>query len=118
MPYLVLTDAESFIEFIRNVFSAEEKLRVDRPDGSLMHGEYSINGGTVMVGQAGGEWQPFIPCSMFVVTKNVHGIYDHALNSGANGNQEPADRGYGLSAGFIDGWGNQWWLNDPESHSA
>ena len=51
MPYLVVKDADGFIEFIKTVFGAEEKLRVNMPDGSLMHGEYSINGGAIMLGQ-------------------------------------------------------------------
>ena len=74
MPYLVVADADGFIEFIKSVFKADERLRVNRPDGSLMHGEYSINGGTIMLGQAGGEWKPF-PCAMYLVTKNVDGLY-------------------------------------------
>jgi PhnB protein len=114
MPYLVVSDAEAFIKFIENVFGAEEKLRVNMDDGSVMHCEYSINGGTIMFGQAGGEWKPF-PCGMFVVVDDVRALYERGLANGATGNQEPADRGYGLAAGMIDAWGNQWWLNDPET---
>ncbi|MGQ0540451.1 MAG: VOC family protein [Blastocatellia bacterium] len=115
MPYVVLPgDADGFIKFIRDVFGAEEKLRVNTDDGSVMHAEYSINGGTIMFGQAGGEWKPF-PCAMFVVVKDVDGLYAKGLANGAAGNQEPAERGYGRAAGFIDKWGNQWWLNDPET---
>lgn len=54
MPYMVLSDADAFIEFIKAVFNAEEKLRVPAEDRSVMHAEYSINGGTIMFGQAGG----------------------------------------------------------------
>ena len=114
MPYIVVSNAEAFIDFIKAVFIAEEKLRVNMDDGSIMHCEYSINGGTIMFGQAGGEWQPF-PCGMFVIVDDVRGIYEKGIKAGATGNQEPADRGYGLAAGLIDPFGNQWWLNDPES---
>ena len=113
MPYLVVTDAQAFIGFLKNVFAAEEKLRVNSDDGSVMHGEYSINGGTIMFGQAGGEWKP-CTCGMFVVVSDVDGLYAKGLANGATGNQEPGDRGYGRTAGFIDPWGNQWWLNNPE----
>ena len=113
MPYIVLpTDAEGFIKFITDVFGAEEKLRVNMDDGSIVHAEYGINGGTIMFGQAGGEWKPF-PCAMFLVVKDVDGLYENGLTHGATGNQEPAERGYGRAAGFVDKWGNQWWLNDP-----
>ena len=112
MPYLVVSDAEGFIKFIKDVFNAEEKLRVNTDDGSVMHCEYSINGGTIMFGEAGGEWKSF-PCAMFVVVKDVDGLYAKGLSYGATGNQEPDERGYGRAAGFIDQWGNQWWMNDP-----
>ncbi|MCC7308201.1 MAG: VOC family protein [Acidobacteria bacterium] len=115
MPYIVLPgDADGFIAFITEVFGAEEKLRVDDQDGSVMHAEYSINGGTIMFAQAGGEWAAF-PCGMYLPVDDVDGIYAKGLASGATGNQEPGDRGYGRAAGFIDKWGNQWWLNDPGS---
>ena len=114
MPYLVVSDAEAFIAFIKTVFDADEKLRVNMDDGSLMHAEYSINGGTIMFGQAGGPWSPF-PCAMFLVVNDVDGLYERGLQAGAAGNQAPGERGYGRAAGFLDKWGNQWWLNDPET---
>lgn len=115
MPYLVVENADDFIGFITTVFDAEEKLRVNRnDDGSLMHGEYSINGGTIMLGQSSEEWKPF-PCAMYIVTENVDEVYQKGVANGATGNQEPGERGYGRSAGFLDRWGNQWWLNDPET---
>ncbi|HLA94917.1 MAG TPA: VOC family protein [Pyrinomonadaceae bacterium] len=113
MPYLVVSDAEGFIKFIKEVFNAEEKLRVNTDDGSVMHCEYSINGGTIMFGQAGDQWKAF-PCAMYLVVKDVDGLYAKGLAHGASGNQEPDERGYGRAAGFIDPHGNQWWLNDPE----
>lgn len=112
MPYLVVSDADAFIGFITKVFEAKEMLRVNTDDGSVMHAEFSINGGTIMFGEAGGEWKSF-PCAMFVVVKDVDGLYAKGLTHGATGNQEPDERGYGRAAGFIDKWGNQWWLNDP-----
>jgi uncharacterized glyoxalase superfamily protein PhnB len=112
MPYLVLKDAEGFIDFITKVFGAEEKLRVNMDDGSIMHCEYSVNGGTIMFGQSGGEWKPF-PCGMFVVVDDVDGLYARALENGATSIQEPGERGYGRAAGFEDANGNQWWLNNP-----
>ncbi len=112
MPYLVIEDAEQFIIFINAVFDAEEKLVVRRDDGSVMHGEYCLNGGTILFGQASEAWPKF-PAPMYLVTEDVERLYVLGLANGSTGNQEPADRGYGLSAGFKDKWGNQWWLNWP-----
>ncbi len=112
MPYLVVRNADEFIEFIKTVFNAEEQLRVNTDDGSAMHAEYSINGGTIMFGQAGGEWKP-LQCGMFVVSDKVDEIYERGLANGAKMIQEPDERGYGRAAGFEDKFGNQWWLNKP-----
>lgn len=112
MPYLVASDADKFIAFIKQVFDAEEKLVVRNPDESVMHAEFCLNGGTILLGQAGDEWPPF-PAPMYLVTERVDELYQRGLAAGATGNQEPGERGYGRSAGFLDQWGNQWWLNWP-----
>ena len=49
------------------------------------------------------------------VIRHTDGVYAKGLANGAESNQEPGDRGYGRTAGFIDQNGNQWWLNDPEN---
>ena len=54
-----------------------------------------------------------VPCGMFIVTDDVDGIYAKGIARGGKGNQEPGDQEYGRAAGFIDPWGNQWWLNSP-----
>lgn len=50
--------------------------------------------------QCGGEWKPF-PCAMYLVVKDVDGLYQKGVDHGATGNQEPGERGYGRSAGLI-----------------
>ena len=113
MPYLVLPDADGLIEFIKAVFDAEERMIFRNPDDSIMHAEFSVNGGTILLGAAGDNWPPF-PAPMYLVTDKVDELYAKGVENGATGNQEPGERGYGRSAGFIDKWGNQWWLNWPE----
>lgn len=113
MPYLVMPDADEFIAFITTVFGAEEKLIVRNPDETVMHAEFSLNGGTILLGQSSEVWPPF-PCALYLVVENVSEVYERGIANGAKGNQEPGDRGYGQSAGFMDKFGNQWWLNWPE----
>lgn len=112
MPYLVMPDAGEFIAFIKAVFDAQERLIVRNGDESIMHAEFSLNGGTILFGQASEVWPPF-PAPMYLVAENVGELYEKGIANGATGNQEPGDRGYGLSAGFRDQFGNQWWLNWP-----
>lgn len=113
MPYIVVSDADAFIDFIKRVFDAEERLVVRNPDETISHAEFSLNGGTILFGQSSEMWPPF-PCAMYLVTQSVDQIYERGLANGAVGNQEPGDRGYGQSAGFMDKFGNQWWLNWPD----
>ena len=113
MPYIVLKNADEFIAFIKTVFSAEEKLMVRNPDESVMHAEFTLNGGAILFSQASDGWPPF-PAPIFLMTEKVDELYAKGIENGATGNQEPGERGYGRSAGFVDQFGNQWWLNWPE----
>jgi PhnB protein len=112
MPYLVLRDADGFVRFVKAVFGAEEKMIVRKEDGSIMHAELSINGGTILLGEAGDNWPPF-PAPMYLPTEKVDELYKRAIENGAEGNMEPQDKEYGRAAGFKDKWGDQWWLNSP-----
>jgi PhnB protein len=116
MPYLIVKDADGFIKFIKAVFNAEERAVYRNPDESIMHAEISLNGGTILLGEAGDKWPPF-PAPMYLVTKNVDELYKLGVANGANGNMPPEDKEYGRAAGFVDKWGNQWWLNDPAGPS-
>ena len=113
MPYMVLENADGFIKFIQAVFNAEERLIVRNPDESIMHAEFSLNGGTILFGQAGEKHSPF-PAPLYLATPEVDELYKRGVENGATGNMEPQDREYGRAAGFIDKWGNQWWLNAAE----
>jgi uncharacterized glyoxalase superfamily protein PhnB len=52
MPYMVVKDADGFIKFLKAVFNAEERLIVRKPDRSIMHAEFTVNGGTILFGDA------------------------------------------------------------------
>ena len=113
MPYMVVKGADEFIEFIKAVFDAEEKLIVRNPDASIMHAEFVVNGGAILFGEAGESWPPF-PAPLYLATPNVDELYKRGIANGATGNMEPQDKEYGRAAGFLDKWGNQWWLNSPD----
>jgi len=112
MPYFVVEDAAAFIEFLNDVFGSKEILIVRHDDGRIRHAEVDVRGGTIMIGQCGDEW-PSYKLSTFVLVDDVDAVYAKGIDKGSTGNQEPGDQEYGRAAGFIDKWGNQWWLNDP-----
>jgi len=113
MPYLVVKGVDEFIAFLRDVFDAEERLMVRNPDGTVTHAEYSVNGGTLLMGDAGETWPPF-PAPMYLPVENVDELYAKGVAAGATGNMAPCDAPYGRAAGFVDKWGNQWWLSAPD----
>ena len=46
VPYLAVANAAAAIEFYKQAFGAEEKMRVPGPDRRIIHAEVLINGGS------------------------------------------------------------------------
>lgn len=113
MPYLIVDRANEFIEFIKAVFGAEERLRVLREDGTLMHAEFILGKATIMFAAANNTYKPF-PCGMFVLREDIDVVYQRALTNGAVSLQELGDRENGRTAGFQDRFSNQWWIMKPD----
>ncbi|MEO7673523.1 MAG: VOC family protein [Pyrinomonadaceae bacterium] len=108
MPYLMMDDAASFIEFIKTVFDAEmthESMR----DGVVGHCEAQIGGSTIMFSNSRDEWKP-ASGNMFVYVEDADETYRRAINAGATNVMEIADQDYGRSGGVTDPFGNVWWI--------
>ena len=114
MPYIIVKEAEDFLKFLKNVFNAEEKIIIMREDGkTIMHAEIAIGKAVIMFAETGVEnYKPF-PCSMFIMVQEIDKIYHAALENGAKSLQQPSLLDYGRSAGFMDAFGNIWWLTRP-----
>jgi PhnB protein len=109
-PYLVVTEAEKFIDFARRAFGAREVYRSTTPDGSIMHAEIEIGDSKVMLGQANDQWKPVQGAFYYYVT-DTDAAYKRALEAGAESTMEPANQFYGdRSAGVKDAFGNHWWF--------
>jgi PhnB protein len=109
-PYLAIKDADRLVEFIRNVFDAEEHKLWRHPDGTFMHGEFRIGDSLVMVGDVRDRHDPF-PGMMYLYIPDVDSVYQKALAEGAASIEEPADQDYGdRRAAFQDPAGNRWYV--------
>jgi PhnB protein len=109
-PYLLVQGAAELIDFLKQIFDAQETERVLRPDGAIGHAEIKIGDSVVMMSEAGGEWQP-MPSSMYLYVNDTDTIYRRALQAGATSIMEPANQFYGdRSAGVKDRAGNHWWI--------
>ncbi|CAN5627465.1 VOC family protein [soil metagenome] len=113
-PYLVTTNAQKVIDFLKEVFDAQELRRYDMPDGSIMHAEVRIDDTVIMIGDSGEEW-PAIPSVLHVYVDDVDASYQCALAAGADSIQEPSHKGNDPDrrGGVKDPSGNSWYLATP-----
>ena len=108
MPYLMLDDAATFIDFIKKVFDAELTHETMR-DGIVGHCEAQIGGSTIMFSDARDQWKA-ATANMFVYVPDADATYKTAIDAGSTGVMEMADLDYGRSGGFTDPHGNVWWV--------
>ena len=109
-PYLTVPNVAGLIKFLAGAFGAIERLRVPRPDGSVMHAEVSIGDSVIMMGEPSAQFGP-MPASIFLTVEDCDAAYDRAIQCGATSVMEPADHTdaghrYG---GVKDLCGNLWW---------
>ena len=109
MPYLILDNAIDFFSFTQNVFGAKEKARHLNEDGSLMHGEVTIGGSTIMFGNASEKW-PVQNSALYIIVGNADDTFKKALDYGATEVMELSNQSYGRSGGVKDPFGNVWWV--------
>ncbi|NRA96314.1 MAG: VOC family protein [Planctomycetes bacterium] len=117
IPYLLYEDAGAAIDFLCKAFGFEEKLRMDGPDGSIMHAEVAIGGdGVVMLATAPTEihGRPVPPglareTLTAVYVDDVDATFARAAEAGAEVLEEPADQFYGdRTCRFRDPEGHEW----------
>jgi PhnB protein len=112
-PYLVVSDADVELAFLKAAFGAVEVNCQRRPDNTVMHAEITIGDSLVMLGQAGGPWNPR-NAALYLWVEDVDATYARALDAGATSESEPEDKPYGhRNAGVIDRGGITWWIGAP-----
>jgi PhnB protein len=109
-PYLVVTGAQKYVDFLKRAFNAQELYTMRKPDGSIGHCEYRIGNSNVMVGESRGDWKP-TTAALYLYLDDCDTVYQRAIEAGAISVQEPADQFYGdRSGGVKDFAGNMWWI--------
>jgi PhnB protein len=105
-PYLIVDGAARLIDFLEEVFDAQEVERLAAPGDRIGHAEVRIGDSVVMIGDSRGEYQP-MQMMLYVYVDDVDATYQRALAVGA----APADQFYGdRSGGVRDPFGNSWWI--------
>jgi PhnB protein len=109
-PYLHPRGAGSLIAFLQDAFGAEEVLRHQSPDGTIVHAKVRIGDSILEMGEAHGEYQP-MPCTLHLYVNDTDALYARALRAGATSIEVPQDKPYGdRSAGVMDPFGNRWFI--------
>ena len=112
-PYLVVSDADAELAFLKAAFGATELNCQRHPDNTVMHAEITIGDTLVMLGQAGGPWMPRT-AALYLWVEDVDATYARALEAGAKSESAPEDKPYGhRNAGVIDRNGVTWWIGAP-----
>ena len=112
-PYLVVSDADAELAFLKAAFGGAEANCQRHADGTVMHAEIKIGDSLVMLGQASERWKPR-PASLYLWVEDVDATYARALQAGAISESEPEDKPYGhRNAGVIDQNGVTWWIGAP-----
>jgi uncharacterized glyoxalase superfamily protein PhnB len=112
MPYLIVKGAAEFLDFMKNVFGAEEKMKVMRDEKTIMHAEIRIGESIIMFADATSQFEPR-PAGMFVYVEDADQTYDKAIAAGATSLRPVCDQEYGRSGGVTDPFGNVWWPTTP-----
>ena len=109
-PYLVVKNASTLIDFLKEVFDAKETERVKAPNGRIMHAELLIGDSKIMLGEAA-ENIITSPSTLYIYVPNTDAVYKKALAAGGKSIKEPDDQYYGdRNAGIQDIAGNKWWI--------
>jgi PhnB protein len=112
-PYLVVTDADTELAFLKKAFGGSEVECQRNADNTVMHAEVKIGDSLVMLGQAGGQW-PARGAALYLWVDDVDATYAKALEAGATSESAPEDKPYGhRNAGVIDRNGITWWIGAP-----
>ena len=114
-PYIIINRASEFIEFLKAAFGAEERLRVPRPDGTIMHAELGIGNGAVEVADAN-EQYPSSPTDIHLYVDDPDATFDRALEAGATSIYRPTDdHPSGDRWGALkDQFGDNWYIAKPK----
>ena len=111
MPYLIVKQAEGFIQFAKEILGAGEKLKIMRDEHLIMHGEIVFGSSVIMLADATDQY-PVQTAGIFLYVRNAEAIYHASLAVGAVSLLEPSTREYGYSCGIKDPYGVTWWLTE------
>ncbi len=114
-PYLIISGAAQWIDFVKQAFDAEEHFRAKRPGAEdvIMHAEVKIGDSMVELADANPQY-PAMPSTLLLRVDDPDAVYNRALEAGATVMQPIADAPYGSRGGTVlDVAGNRLHISKP-----
>jgi len=119
IPYIFYRDVPAALEWLTRAFGFKEDMRVGTPRGG-MHGEMSLDGQRIMMGEGGDAWRMvsaseagFATMGVFIYLDNVDAHYERAKAAGAEIVHPPRDESYGRTYTARDLDGHPWFFTTP-----
>jgi PhnB protein len=110
-PYFVVSDAEKFITFLKNVFDATEIGR-SVMNGRIANVRIRIGTSSFMISEAGAEGLKVTAAAYYVYVEDTDKTFAKALAHGATKMFDPMNMPYeDRQGGVIDPFGNTWWIS-------
>jgi PhnB protein len=111
-PYFVVSNAEGFIDFLKNVFDAVELGRTVLPPGRIANARIRIGTSTFMVSESDPEQVKPTSGAYYVYVADADATFAKALAHGAKKMFDPMDMPYqDRQGGVTDPFGNIWWIS-------
>jgi uncharacterized glyoxalase superfamily protein PhnB len=119
-PWIIVRGAAQLLDYLKEVFGAEELARVYNEDGAIGHAEVRIGDSVVMMFDAKEAW-PDTPSFIRLYVEDGDAVYQRALAAGGASVTEMTELFFGDRVGRVrDPFGNIWWIQtrledvDPE----
>lgn len=115
-PHLVCAGAASAIEFYKKAFNARELMKLEGPDGKLMHGAIMIGDSVVMLADEYPEWNSLGPnalkgttVTLALYVEDADSQFDQAVAAGCSAYMPLEDMFWGDRYGIVrDPYGHLW----------
>jgi uncharacterized glyoxalase superfamily protein PhnB len=115
-PHLVCAGAVKAMEFYKKAFGATELMKLEMPDGRLMHGRVQIGDSILMLFDENSDCGALSPLALkgspvviHLQVENVDAMFAQAVAAGATAKMPPADMFWGDRYCVLqDPFGHQW----------
>lgn len=119
IPYLIVKGASDAIGFYQRVFGAEVVMRLDAPDGLVMHAELKVGPSHFMLTEERPQHQALSPLTLggsgsqaVLYVPDADAVVDRAAKAGATVTMPVADQFWGDRSGCInDPFGHAWFIS-------